>query len=54
MVKSPYATQFTRTGVLDTKNKKPFRTAAQKHVARQQAVQGKDGVWRSMAPRSYH
>lgn len=53
MINSPYATQFTRTGERDMKNKKPFRTAAQKQVARETAKKI-DGRWVSNAPVSYH
>lgn len=54
MISSPYATQFTRTGVVDYNNRKPYRTKAQKRMARESAVRGKDGVWRSSAPVTYH
>lgn len=54
MVKSPYATDFTRTGVLNTKNRKPYRTANQKAVARQMAVKQPGGFYTSAAPVSYH
>lgn len=49
-----YATQFTRTGTVNTHNRKPYRTVAQKAEARRLAVKGKDGAWRSTAPVSYH
>lgn len=47
-------TNFTRTGNRDMTNRKPYRTAAQKAEARRTAEKGKDGVWRSNAPVSYH
>ncbi len=49
-----YATQFTRTGQRDMTNRKPFRTKAQKAVARQMAHKTKGGFWVSGAPVSYH
>lgn len=49
-----YATSFTRTGKLDMTNRKPFRTAAQKALARQTARKCEDGAWRSTAPVSFH
>lgn len=57
LVKGPHLnhmTQLTRKGVRDMKNYKPFRTRAQKAKAREMAVLGKDGVYRSTAPVSYH
>jgi hypothetical protein len=38
---------------IDTNNYKPFRTAAQKKVAREQAYK-KNGTWYSNAPKSFH
>ena len=35
-------------------NKKPYRTKAQKELARKTAVKCQDGTWRSDAPVSYH
>ena len=51
---SPYATSLTKTGKVDAKNRKPFRTARQKKIAREQAYLAKDGTWRSNAPVSYN
>lgn len=45
---------ITNTHVPDGKNYKPFRTKAQKLVARATAVICADGAWRSSAPRSVH
>ena len=39
--------------MIDTNNYKPYRTAAQKKVARATAVK-KNGTWVSNAPKSYH
>ena len=36
------------------RNKKPYRTKAQKAVAREKAYKSIDGAWRSSAPVSYH
>lgn len=47
-------TKFTREGVRDMKNRKPFRTKRQKQAARDMAVKCQDGAWRSAAPVSYH
>ncbi len=47
-------TSFTRIGKLDMQNRKPFRTAAQKALARQTARKCDDGTYRSTAPVSYH
>ena len=52
--KSPYASQYTRTGKIDMTNKKPFRTKEQKALARKMAEKTKDGYFVSKAPRSYH
>ncbi len=50
-----FATKLTREGVLDMSNRKPYRTASQKKMARESAKRGKDGVWRaSTAPTSMH
>jgi hypothetical protein len=38
----------------DLNNYKPYRTKAQKQIARQTAVKCKDGTWRTNAPVSYH
>lgn len=56
-----YATKLTR-GILageknpsrNMHNRKPFRTAAQKARAREDAFRCKDGYWRSAAPVSWH
>ena len=32
-----YQTSFTKTGTLNTKNRKPYRTASQKELAKQKA-----------------
>lgn len=47
-----YQTKFTRTGERDTTNRKPYRTAAQKYAARQDA-RLVDGRYVSSAPVSY-
>lgn len=49
-----YSTQFTRTGERDMVNRKPFRTKAQKKLAKDSARKDKDGTFRSSAPVSYH
>lgn len=46
-------TKFTREGVLDMTNKKPYRTKEQKRAARKDAFQT-NGTFYSGAPRSYH
>lgn len=51
--RSPYATSFTRTGKLDTSNRKPFRTKRQKEDARSSATKV-DGTYVSTAPVSHH
>lgn len=38
-----YQTKFSREGVLDMSNKKPYRTKALKREAREKAVKTKDG-----------
>jgi len=52
-----YQTQYTRTGQLDMKNKKPYRTTANKAKA-QQVAELIDGTYKvtdlSKAPLSYH
>lgn len=49
-----HQTKFSRTGELDVTNRKPWRTAAQKKVAKDQA-EVVDGRWVSPnAPRNYH
>ncbi|MGY6251517.1 hypothetical protein ACXIUS_28970 [Bosea thiooxidans] len=47
-------TQYSRTGNINMQNRKPYRTAAQKALARQTARKCEDGAWRSTAPVSYH
>lgn len=47
-------TQFTKTGVLDTRNRKPYRTKVQKAVARRTAQKTAKGYYVSSAPVSYH
>lgn len=49
-----HLTTFSRTGKIDMTNRKPFRTAAQKHDARTSARKCDDGAYRSSAPVSYH
>jgi hypothetical protein len=49
-----HQTGSSRTGQVDMKNRKPFRTAKQKALARETATKGADGAWRSSAPVSYH
>lgn len=49
-----FQTQFSLTGRLDMKNRKPFRTKEQKELARTTARKGNDGVLRSDTPVSYH
>ncbi|QXP44094.1 hypothetical protein [Stappia phage SI01] len=46
-------TKFTRKGVRNMTNNKPYRTAAQKVAARETAVKI-HGTWHSIAPRSFH
>ena len=46
-------TQYTRKGSVDMMNKKPYRTAQQKMLARKTAYK-LDGRYVSPAPRSYH
>lgn len=48
-----YATQKTRTGTVDMKNKKPFRSAKLKEIAKQNAKKV-DGTWVSNTPVQYH
>lgn len=48
-----HQTTFTRTGERDMKNRKPYRTKAQKEEARRTAYVHK-GTFYSNAPRSYH
>ena len=38
----------------DYTNRKPYRTKAQKELARKTAYKAADGTWRSTAPVSYH
>lgn len=47
-------TQFTRTGVVDMANKKPYRTKANKQRAKDTAKMNKDGHFTSNVPVSYH
>lgn len=47
------ATSYTRTGVVNMTNRKPFRTESQKRLARQTAKKVR-GTWVSDAPVSYH
>lgn len=55
MINSPYATQLTRTGVQDFNSYKPYRTKAQKRMARESARRDpKTGTWKSSAPVTYH
>ena len=49
-----YATAYTRIGKLNMLNRKPYRTASQKALARQTAYKCEDGTWRSNAPVSFH
>jgi hypothetical protein len=53
-VQIAYQTKFTREGVRNLSNRKPYRTKAQKIVARNMAVQCPDGAFRSSAPVSFH
>jgi hypothetical protein len=50
-------TQITREGLAagpDMTNRKPYRTKAQKQLARKTATKREDGTYRSTAPKSYH
>lgn len=47
-------TEFTRTGKLNMINRKPYRTPAQKALARQTARKCEDGAYRSAASVSFH
>ena len=49
-----HQTRFTRTGERDLTNRKPYRTPAQKALAKKTARKGKNGAYRSSAPVSYH
>jgi hypothetical protein len=49
-----YQTQLSRTGQVNMVNRKPFRTKAQKELAKSSAVKCEDGTWRSTAPVSHH
>jgi len=58
---SPYATRYTRekhegkkNPQIEMWNRKAYRTAAQKRLARQMAEKRKDGTYRSVAPVSIH
>lgn len=52
--KSPYASQYTRTGILDMSNKKPYRSKEQKALAKKLAEKTAGGYYISKASRSYH
>lgn len=54
MIKSPWATSLTRTGKLDPKNRKPYRTPALKALARKNAEMTKGGFYVSATPVLYH
>jgi hypothetical protein len=50
-------TQISREGLAagpDMTNRKPYRTKAQKRLARETATRREDGAYRSSAPVSYH
>lgn len=50
-------TKITREGLAagpDMTNRKPYRTKAQKRLARETASKRGDGAYRSNAPVSYH
>lgn len=47
-------TKFTRDGVRDMTNRKPYRTKAQKLLAEKKARKCSDGAYRSSAPVSWH
>jgi hypothetical protein len=49
-----YQTQASRTGQVNMVNRKPYRTKAQKELARSQARKDSDGTYRTTAPVSYH
>lgn len=49
-----FTTKFTREGERNMTNRKPYRDARLKAQARKQAIQGKDGVWRSNVPTLIH
>lgn len=49
-----YRTQADRTGDRNMVNRKPYRTAEQKKLARATAFKDHDGAWRSTAPVSVH
>ena len=49
-----YQTSFTKTGTLNMKNRKPYRTASQKELAKQKSRKCEDGAYRSTAPVTYH
>jgi hypothetical protein len=49
-----HQTASSRTGQVDMKNRKPFRTKVQKAMARESARKCDDGAYRSSAPVSYH
>lgn len=49
-----HTTKFTREGVMDYNNYKPYRTKRQKVAARASAVKTDGGTYRSSAPVSRH
>ena len=49
-----HQTDFTRTGKMNMINRKPYRTARQKEIARSTANKGRDGAYHSNAPVSFH
>lgn len=49
-----YRTQMDRTGERNMINRKPYRTAEQKKVARASASKDHDGAYRTTAPVSVH
>jgi hypothetical protein len=55
-VTAKFATKITRDGghTPDYTNRKPFRTKAQKRLARETAWKGSDGAYHSDAPVSFH
>ncbi len=52
--KSPFATKFTRTGTIDRRNYKPYRTPEQKALARSLAVKESGRYIAAGVPRSCH
>lgn len=53
MIKSPHATRFTLYGERNMTNRKPYRTRAQKGMAKSGAVRS-NGRFTSHASKSYH